>query len=89
MGANGIIQRYLGRYDIDFRDVKANIKNDSTLTGHVYAQSLSVGNNAIDTLSLDIAQQDSLIGFSGHMGNRKGTWDEMAQVDVNGYTKGA
>ncbi len=89
MGANGIIQRYLGRYDIDFRDVKANIKNDSTLTGHVYAQSLSVGNNAIDTLSLNIAQRDSLIGFNGYMGNRKGTWDEMAQVNVEGYTKGS
>jgi len=89
MGPNGLIQRVLGKWDIDFRDVKAQLHNDSTLNGQIYANTLSKGNTAIDTLSLNIDENNRVISFGGHMGNRKGTWDEMAKVDLEGYATGS
>lgn len=85
MGSNGLIQRFLGRWDVDFRDVDLTMTNDSTLKAHAYASSLSVGNKAIDTLNVSLIEADNKIGFNAHMNNRKGTWDEMARVDVEGY----
>lgn len=89
MGPNGIIQRMLGKWDIDFRNLQADLHNDSTLHGHLYGHTLSKGNNAIDTLAVNIIETDRKIGFSGHMGNQKGTWDEMANVDIAGYATGS
>lgn len=89
MGPNGLIQRVLGQWDIDFRDVEAHITNDSTLHGSATAQSLSIGKTATDSLSLNIDEQDKMLTFEGHMSNRKGTWDEMARVDINGFASGS
>lgn len=89
MGSDGLVQRLLGRWDIDFRNVDLSIKNDSTLNAHAYATSLSVGNNAIDTLVANVFEVDKMIGFNARMNNRKGTWDEMAKVDVAGYAIGS
>lgn len=89
MGSNGVIQRFLGKKDIDFRNVEASIHNDSTLRATAQAQSLSVGNKAIDDLRLNIDESDGIITFDGHVNNRKGTWDEMAHVDLNGYATGS
>ena len=89
MGANGLVQRVLGQWDIDFRDVQAHVTRDSTLHGTATAQSLSVGSTAIDSLSLYVDEFDDMLSFEGHMDNRKGTWDNMAKVDVSGYATGS
>ena len=41
MGSNGLIQRFLGRWDVDFRDVDLTMTNDSTLKAHAYASMLT------------------------------------------------
>ena len=89
MGPNGFVQRYLGRYDIDFRDVDLGIKNDSTLWAQGRAHSLSVGDKAIDTLMVSLKEDNKMIAYSGIMKNGKGTWDEMAQVIAGGYAIGS
>jgi hypothetical protein len=89
MGPDGLIQRTLGRWDIDFRNVDLSVSNDSVLNAHAYATTLSVGNNAIDTLVANVFEVDKMIGFNVHMKNNKGTWDEMAKVDVAGYAIGS
>ena len=89
MGPDGLIQRMLGRYDIDFRNVDLSVKNDSNLNAHAYATTLSVGSNAIDTLVANVFEVDKMIGFNVHMKNNKGTWDEMAKVDLTGYAIGS
>jgi hypothetical protein len=89
MGPRGLIQRVLGKWDVDFRNVEAHITNDSTLHGTASAQSLSVGKTAIDSLSLYIDQFDKMLTFEGHMNNHKGTWDDMAKVDVEGFATGS
>ena len=96
MGANGLLQRFLGRWDVDFREINAEITNDgdpmsgiNSLHGQINANSLSMGDKAIDTLQFNINQQDDIIGFTGRMRNNKGTWDEMASVDLEGFATGS
>lgn len=89
MGPDGLIQRILGKWDVDFRDVDLSIHNDSALNAHGYATALSVGDKAIDTLTVDIVENDMKIEFNGRMSNKKGTWDDMAKVDVAGYAIGS
>lgn len=89
MGASGLIQRMLGKWDIDFRDVQANLRNDTTLHAHVLANSIGYGTKAIDQIVFNIEQVDKMIGFNAHMENKKGSWDEMAKVDVAGYAQGS
>ncbi|MBR6490579.1 MAG: hypothetical protein IKT03_08615, partial [Muribaculaceae bacterium] len=89
MGPNGLIQRYLGKWDIDFRDVQASISNDSLLRAHAVANNVSYGTNAIDRLIFNVIQDGDMIGFSGRMDNNKGTWDDMAEVNLAGSLQGS
>ena len=89
MGPNGIVPRYLGRYDIDFRDVSCEISNDSTLFMDAWVHSLSVGQTAIDTINIHASEWNKYLAFDAHMGNRPGTWDEFAQVDIKGGARGS
>ena len=88
-GPNGIVPRYLEKYDIDFREINAQIKNDSTLTMNGYVHSLAYGSTAIDTITFQASEVNRYLGFKAHMGNRPGTWDDFAQVDVVGGAVGS
>lgn len=90
MGPDGVVQRYLQNYDIDFRSVKLDVSNDSSLYIDGYARGLTVGDSNIDTLTVHANDLDNkYLAFKAHMGNRRGTWDDMAQVDVEGGIKGS
>lgn len=84
MGPNGIIQRYLAKYDIDFRDVDLTMRNDSNIYIDGSVLSLAIGETVIDTLTLKASEWNKYLRFDAHMGNRPGTWDEFAQVDIHG-----
>lgn len=89
MGVNGIIPRYLQRYDVDFRDITLRAKNDSTIFVDADVHGLSVGTTLIDTLTFDATQKGRFLTFDAHMGNRPGTMDEFAQVDIHGGAVGS
>lgn len=89
MGPSGIIQRYLGKWDIDFRDLQADLSKDSTLHAHAEATNLGYGSHVIDRLSLNLDEQDRTIDYNLRMENKKGSWDDMAQVDITGSAKGS
>lgn len=90
MGPDGVVQRYLQNYDIDFRDINLDMTNDSTFNADGYARGLTVGERTIDTLTLHANELDGkYLAFKAHMGNRRGTWDDMAQVSVEGGIKGS
>ncbi len=89
MGPNGIVPRYLGNFDIDFRDVSCEISNDSTLFMDAWVHSFSVGQTAIDTINIHASEWNKYLAFDAHMGNRPGTWDEFAQVDIKGGARGS
>lgn len=90
MGPDGVVQRYLQNFDIDFRSVKLDMTNDSTFYLDGKAQGLTVGERNVDTLTLHANELDGkYLAFKAHMGNRRGTWDDMAQVTVEGGIKGS
>ncbi len=89
VGVNGIIPRYLQRYDVDFRDITLRAKNDSTIFVDADVHGLSIGTTLIDTLTFDATQKGRFLTFDAHMGNRPGTLDDFAQVDIHGGAVGS
>lgn len=89
MGTDGVVQRLLETQDIDFREVTCKVRNDSNIFVDGRVRSLSVGTTSIDTLTLNATQQGRYLAFNAHMGNRPGTWDEFAQVNVEGGVVGS
>ena len=89
MGTDGVVQRYLQQHEIDFRDISCEMSRDSSLFLDGRAHGISYGETNIDTLTIHANElQNKYLAFNAHMGNRPGTWDEFAQVDVEGGIKG-
>lgn len=88
VGPSGLVPRYLARYDIDVRDFSCEIKNDSIINLDGYVHQFSMGTTAIDTVTFHAHElTNKYLRFDLHMGNRPGTWDDFAQVDVRGGAK--
>ena len=85
MGTDGIVQRYLQQHEIDFRDVSCEMSRDTTLFLDGRAHGISYGETNIDTVTIHANElHNKYLAFNAHMGNRPGTWDEFAQVDLEG-----
>ncbi len=85
LGPNGIAPRFLAASGIDLREVRAEIRNDSLLYANGYAHQIAFDDIAVDTINFYAAQDAShRLAFNVHMGNRPGTWDEFARVDLQG-----
>ncbi|MBR5102980.1 MAG: hypothetical protein IK092_07635, partial [Muribaculaceae bacterium] len=89
MGSDGIIPRYLARQDIEFRDFNCDIQNDSTLYLNGWIKQMSIGTTSIDTITFNANEMNRYLAFKAHMGNRPGTLDDFAQVDINGGAVGS
>ncbi|MBQ9556869.1 MAG: translocation/assembly module TamB domain-containing protein [Muribaculaceae bacterium] len=89
MGADGLVQRYLQQYELDFRNISCEISRDSSIYIDGRAHGISYGETNIDTITIHAGElNNKYLAFNAHMGNRPGTWDEFAQVDINGGLKG-
>ena len=89
MGTDGVVQRYLQQHEIDFRDVSCEMSRDSSLFLDGRAHGISYGETNIDTLTIHANElHNKYLAFNAHMGNRPGTWDEFARVDIEGGIKG-
>ena len=89
MGTDGIVQRYLQQYEVDFRDISCEMSRDTTLFLNGRAHGISYGETNIDTVTIHANELNNrYLAFNAHMGNRPGTWDEFAKVDIEGGIKG-
>lgn len=89
MGADGLVQRYLQQYEVDFRNISCEVSRDSSIYIDGRALGISMGETNIDTLTIHANElKNKYLAFNAHMGNRPGTWDEFAQVDITGGFKG-
>lgn len=82
---NGLLDQLLLPTGIRVDTVWANINRDSLLRGDVNVRRINSGSMKIDTIGLNFSQRSQLIDYLFHMGNRPGTLDQFAQVDVRGY----
>ncbi len=89
MGADGIVQRYLQQQEVDFRHVSCEMSRDTTFVLNGRALGISAGETTIDSITIKAQElNNKYLAFTAHMGNRPGTWDEFAQVTVDGGIKG-
>lgn len=89
MGTDGLVQRYLQQHEIDFRDISCEMSRDSILFLDGRAHGLSIAENNIDTITFHANElNNKYLAFNAHMGNRPGTWDDYARVDIQGGIKG-
>ena len=90
MGADGLVQRYLQQQEIDFRHVSCEMSRDSSIYIDGRALGISYGETNIDSVTIHANELDNkYLAFKAHMGNRPGTWDEFATVDIEGGLKGS
>ena len=89
MGADGLAQRYLQQYEFDFRNISCEVSRDTSIYIDGRAHGISYGETNIDTITIHANElNNKYLAFKAHMGNRPGTWDEYAYVDVEGGFKG-
>ncbi|MDE7381707.1 MAG: translocation/assembly module TamB, partial [Muribaculaceae bacterium] len=81
----GVLNQFLTTSGLTLDTVYAEFSNDSLFHGNLAA--LGLGNTGLtaDTLTLNLNQRGSLLDYKAHLGNRPGTMDEFAEVNLNGY----
>lgn len=81
----GLVRQFLQPSGMGLDTICATLSNDSLLRGNIAATKFNSGTMNIDTLTLNLNQRGSVLDYKIHMGNRPGTFDEFAKVDLNGY----
>lgn len=82
---SGLLDELLSPSGMSLDTVYAEVFNDTILHARAAADGLSTGGMKIDSLRLNISQRGEMLDYLVHMGNRPGTLDEFANVDVRGY----
>jgi len=85
---HGDLQQMLNRAGVQIDTVSLQIANSDKISGRGLLHNLKLGTTAIDTLTLSLNQRKRLLDYRLHMGNRPGTLDDFACVDVGGYFGG-
>ena len=90
LGRDGLVQRFLERYDMDFRSAECTMGNDvDNVNADLILTGFTHGSTLIDTLTFHAYELEEYLAFNAHMGNRRGTMDEFAQVDIEGGAIGS
>ncbi|MBD5329098.1 MAG: hypothetical protein HDS03_04335 [Bacteroides sp.] len=81
----GLLNQFLSPYEMSLDTLHAQLVHDSLLYGDIGATRFSSTSVNIDTLTLNLQERRNLLDYKIHLGNRPGTLDEFAQVNLNGY----
>ncbi|MDE5791273.1 MAG: translocation/assembly module TamB, partial [Muribaculaceae bacterium] len=81
----GLLNQFLSPYEMSLDTLHAQLTHDSLLRGDVGATSFHSASVNLDTLSLQLNERRNLLDYKIHVGNRPGTLDEFAKINLNGY----
>ncbi|MDE6682008.1 MAG: hypothetical protein K2J87_01110, partial [Muribaculaceae bacterium] len=81
----GLLNQFLRPYEMSLDTLHAQLIHDSLLRGDVGATRFQSASVNLDTLSLQLNERRNLLDYKIHVGNRPGTLDEFAQINLNGY----
>lgn len=81
----GLIDQFLSSSGMTIDSVSAQIAKDSLITGNVSALNFYSPSIQLDTITFNIKERGELLDYRAHVGNRPGTMDEFAKVNLNGY----
>ena len=82
---NGLLGQIMEPAGLWVDTVYVNLTRDSLIHGNVGAYNFATGTTMIDTITLGLSQRGKLLDYRAHIGNRPGTLDEFAKVNLNGY----
>lgn len=81
----GILRQFLEPSEVGIDTLAFNFRNDSILHGGLLARNITTSALDIDTVTLGLKERGKLMDYRLHVGNRPGTFDEIADVNLNGY----
>lgn len=81
----GILGEVLSPRGMSIDTVALAFRKDSLFTGSGKVININTGSLLLDTVTLGLNQRENLIDYELHLGNRPGTLDEFANVDLLGY----
>lgn len=84
-GSNNMLSEYLANNDQSFRRMILSASNDSMIIVSAKMYEYKLGTTTIDTIAINANQYDKILMYDAMIGNRKGTLDKFAHVDVIGY----
>ncbi len=82
---SGIASDFLSPSGMGFRDLSLKLGKDSIINGDVVLNSFSTQSMRLDTITADLKSRGKLLDYHVHLGNRPGTFDEFADVNMSGY----
>ena len=85
LDGTGIVANFLKDSDMAIGDLKMNLRKDSVISGDVALNMLKTGSMRLDTITFNMKSRGELIDYLVHLGNRPGTLDEFANVNMSGY----
>lgn len=81
----GLIGEFLTPMGLSLDTVYGNLYKDSLIAGDFKATRFMTKSLNLDTIGLKLSERRNLMDYKIHVGNRPGTLDEFASVDLNGY----
>lgn len=81
----GLLAQLLKPQGISIDTIWGHFERDSIFSGNLCARALDTGAFRADTLDLNMSERGQLLDYRAHMGNRAGTLDEFARVNLSGY----
>lgn len=81
----GLLNQFLTPAEVSMDTIWGVIERDSTFHGNIRLLSLKAAGLKMDTIGLNLSERGQLLDYKAHMGNRPGTFDDFAEVNVNGY----
>lgn len=81
----GLLSQFLQPQDMRIDTVFAKIAKDSIIRGSLNALNFNSPSISLDTMRLNFNERGNLLDYRAHLGNRPGTLDEFATVNLNGY----
>jgi hypothetical protein len=84
-GSNNSLNDVLANSDMSFASMNLAATNDSVINLGARAIEFTSGTTRIDTLTFNVNQLGERLDYVAKIGNRPGTLDEWAHVDVDGY----
>lgn len=82
---SGIAEDFLAASGVSFGSLDFDIKKDSVLNANLLLNTLRTGTMTLDTITFGMKSRGQLLDYQVHLGNRPGSMDEFAQVNVSGY----
>lgn len=84
----GLLNQFLVPSGMSIDTVFGNFSKDSIFQGDLGVRRFTSGSIMLDTLGLALKERRNLLDYKIHLGNRPGTFDEFAQVNVTGFVGG-